>query len=165
MSFSIKSFFSLSSSTNRNRLFIGEIITITDILPNVSFLQPKVQWLKNQMIIGDDPKYRQTCVQGICSLEIRRPGNFDGGVYSCKAMNDHGEATVSCKLEVKRECKAKNLLTLLMAVKFVPTLELTLTHCLPGLNRAIGGRSREEIGQPPHSHRSETDLIWVYSSY
>ncbi|XP_051270443.1 myosin binding protein Hb isoform X6 [Dicentrarchus labrax] len=64
--------------------------------------KPKVQWMKNQMIIGDDPKYRQICVQGICSLEIRRPGNFDGGVYSCKAKNDHGEATVSCKLEVKQ---------------------------------------------------------------
>uniref|UniRef100_A0A3Q3GCC3 Myosin-binding protein H n=1 Tax=Kryptolebias marmoratus TaxID=37003 RepID=A0A3Q3GCC3_KRYMA len=62
---------------------------------------PKIQWMKNQMIIGDDPKFRQICVQGICSLEIRKPGNFDGGVYSCKAMNDLGEATVSCKLEVK----------------------------------------------------------------
>lgn len=70
-------------------------------------LQPKVQWMKNQMIIGDDPKYRQICVQGICSLEIRRPGNFDGGVYSCKAKNDHGEATVSCKLEVKRKLKGR----------------------------------------------------------
>ncbi|XP_049894826.1 myosin binding protein Hb isoform X9 [Epinephelus moara] len=64
--------------------------------------KPKVMWMKNQMIIGDDPKYRQICVQGICSLEIRKPGNFDGGVYSCKALNDHGEATVSCKLEVKQ---------------------------------------------------------------
>lgn len=60
--------------------------------------------MKNQMIIGEDPKFRQICVQGICSLEIRRPGNFDGGVYSCKAINNHGEATVSCKLEVKRKC-------------------------------------------------------------
>ncbi|XP_054472121.1 myosin binding protein Hb [Anoplopoma fimbria] len=64
--------------------------------------KPKVIWMKNQMIIGDDPKYRQICVQGICSLEIRKPGNFDGGVYSCKAKNSHGEATVSCKLEVKQ---------------------------------------------------------------
>uniref|UniRef100_A0A3B4X4R0 Myosin-binding protein H n=1 Tax=Seriola lalandi dorsalis TaxID=1841481 RepID=A0A3B4X4R0_SERLL len=64
--------------------------------------KPKVQWMKNQMIIGDDPKFRQICVQGICSLEIRKPGNFDGGVYSCRAKNDHGEATVSCKLEVKQ---------------------------------------------------------------
>ncbi|KAM8916809.1 myosin binding protein Hb isoform 2-T2 [Spinachia spinachia] len=64
--------------------------------------KPKVIWMKNQMIIGDDPKYRQICVQGICSLEIRKPGNYDGGVYSCKAKNDLGEATVSCKLEVKQ---------------------------------------------------------------
>ncbi|KAL6112517.1 mybph [Pungitius sinensis] len=64
--------------------------------------RPKVIWMKNQMIIGDDPKYRQICVQGICSLEIRKPGNYDGGVYSCKAKNDLGEATVSCKLEVKQ---------------------------------------------------------------
>uniref|UniRef100_A0A146WVV6 Myosin-binding protein H n=1 Tax=Fundulus heteroclitus TaxID=8078 RepID=A0A146WVV6_FUNHE len=66
------------------------------------FPKPKVEWMKNQMIIGDDPKYRQICVQGICSLEIRKPGNFDGGVYSCRAKNDHGEAIVSCKLDVKQ---------------------------------------------------------------
>ncbi|XP_034389197.1 myosin binding protein Hb [Cyclopterus lumpus] len=68
--------------------------------------KPKVIWMKNQMIIGDDPKYRQICVQGICSLEIRKPGNYDGGVYSCKAKNSHGEATVSCKLEVKQPAVA-----------------------------------------------------------
>ncbi|XP_028431139.1 myosin binding protein Hb isoform X1 [Perca flavescens] len=66
------------------------------------FPKPKVIWMKNQMIIGDDPKYRQVCVQGICTLEIRKPGNFDGGVYTCKAKNTLGEAVVSCKLEVKQ---------------------------------------------------------------
>uniref|UniRef100_A0A3Q1ETU3 Myosin-binding protein H n=1 Tax=Acanthochromis polyacanthus TaxID=80966 RepID=A0A3Q1ETU3_9TELE len=70
------------------------------------FPKPKIIWMKNQMIIGDDPKYRQICVQGICSLEIRKPGNFDGGVYSCRAKNDHGEATISCKLEVKQPAAA-----------------------------------------------------------
>ncbi|XP_029907908.1 myosin binding protein Hb [Myripristis murdjan] len=68
--------------------------------------KPKIEWMKNQMIIGDDPKFRQICVQGICSLEIRKPGNFDGGVYACRAKNDHGEATVSCKLEVKQPAVA-----------------------------------------------------------
>lgn len=70
------------------------------------FPKPKIIWMKNQMIIGDDPKYRQICVQGICSLEIRKPGNFDGGVYSCRAKNDHGEVTISCKLEVKQPAVA-----------------------------------------------------------
>ncbi|XP_030585371.1 myosin binding protein Hb [Archocentrus centrarchus] len=64
--------------------------------------KPKIEWMKNQMIIGDDPKFRQICVQGICSLEIRKPSTFDGGVYSCRAKNNFGEATVSCKLEVKQ---------------------------------------------------------------
>lgn len=64
--------------------------------------QPKIEWLKNQMVIGDDPKFRQISHQGICSLEIRKPCSFDGGVYTCRAKNAQGEATVSCKLEVKR---------------------------------------------------------------
>jgi len=64
--------------------------------------KPKIIWMKNQMIIGDDPKYRQICVQGICSLEIRKPGNYDGGVYACRAKNDLGEVTITCKLEVKQ---------------------------------------------------------------
>ncbi|XP_061642104.1 myosin binding protein Hb [Phyllopteryx taeniolatus] len=64
--------------------------------------KPKIEWLKNQMIIGDDPKFRQICVQGICSLEIRKPVSFDGGVYTCRAKNNHGEVTVSCKLEVRQ---------------------------------------------------------------
>lgn len=69
---------------------------------NVSCPQPKIEWLKNQMVIGDDPKFRQISNQGICSLEIRKPCSFDGGVYTCRAKNAQGEATVSCKLEVKR---------------------------------------------------------------
>ncbi|KAI7808105.1 myosin binding protein Hb isoform X1 [Triplophysa rosa] len=66
------------------------------------FPKPKIEWMKNQMIIGEDPKFRQMNAQGICSLEIRKPGNFDGGVYTCRARNEHGEALVSCKLEVKQ---------------------------------------------------------------
>ncbi|KAG7258655.1 hypothetical protein CRUP_001744 [Coryphaenoides rupestris] len=67
--------------------------------------KPKVEWLKNQMVIGDDPKYRQISSQGVCSLEIRKPCTFDGGVYTCRAKNEQGTATVSCKLEVKRTCR------------------------------------------------------------
>ncbi|KAL6119612.1 mybph [Pungitius sinensis] len=63
---------------------------------------PKIEWLKNKVIIGDDPKYRQNSTQGICSLEIRKPCCFDGGVYTCRAKNEQGEAAVSCKLQVKQ---------------------------------------------------------------
>ncbi|KAM6928636.1 myosin binding protein Ha [Lycodopsis pacificus] len=64
--------------------------------------KPTIEWLKNQMIIGKDPKFRQISTQGVCSLEIRKPGSFDGGVYTCRAKNQQGEAVVSCKLVVKQ---------------------------------------------------------------
>ncbi|XDV25037.1 hypothetical protein PO909_029038 [Leuciscus waleckii] len=63
--------------------------------------RPKVIWMKNKIPIIDDPRYRMFSNQGVCTLEIRKPSPFDGGVYTCKAVNDLGEALVDCKLEVK----------------------------------------------------------------
>ncbi|XP_069020870.1 myosin-binding protein C, slow-type isoform X2 [Embiotoca jacksoni] len=63
--------------------------------------RPKVIWMKNKMIILDDPRYRMFSNQGVCTLEIRKPSPYDGGLYTCKAINDLGEAQVECKLEVK----------------------------------------------------------------
>uniref|UniRef100_A0A8C2H7Q5 Myosin binding protein C, slow type n=1 Tax=Cyprinus carpio TaxID=7962 RepID=A0A8C2H7Q5_CYPCA len=62
--------------------------------------RPKVIWMKNKITIIDDPRYRMFSNQGVCTLEIRKPCPFDGGVYTCKAVNDLGEAQVDCKLEV-----------------------------------------------------------------
>ncbi|XP_028652797.1 myosin binding protein Ha isoform X1 [Erpetoichthys calabaricus] len=63
--------------------------------------KPRIVWMKNQMEIRDDPKFMQISSQGVCTLEIRKPCPFDGGVYTCKAVNAHGEAAVNCKLDVK----------------------------------------------------------------
>lgn len=45
--------------------------------------------------------------QGVLTLEIRKPCPFDGGLYTCKAVNDSGEDTVECKLEVRRKYPAR----------------------------------------------------------
>uniref|UniRef100_A0A4W4GM94 Myosin-binding protein C, slow-type n=1 Tax=Electrophorus electricus TaxID=8005 RepID=A0A4W4GM94_ELEEL len=58
--------------------------------------RPKVIWMKNKIIIVDDPRYRMFSNQGVCSLEIRKPSPFDGGMYTCKAINDLGEAPQIC---------------------------------------------------------------------
>ncbi|XP_053562860.1 myosin-binding protein H-like [Bombina bombina] len=63
--------------------------------------KPKIVWMKNQMEIREDPKYRSLVNHGVCSLEIRKPSTFDGGVYTCKAINPLGEATVDCRLDIK----------------------------------------------------------------
>ncbi|KAM4743748.1 myosin-binding protein C, cardiac-type [Anableps anableps] len=63
--------------------------------------KPKVTWYKNKMDISNEAKYRMLSKQGILTLEIRKPCPFDGGVYTCKAVNDKGEDVVECKLEVR----------------------------------------------------------------
>ncbi|XP_038139784.1 myosin-binding protein C, cardiac-type isoform X5 [Cyprinodon tularosa] len=63
--------------------------------------KPKVTWYKNKMDISNEAKYRMMSKQGIVTLEIRKPCPFDGGVYTCKAVNDKGEDVVECKLEVR----------------------------------------------------------------
>ncbi|KAF4093173.1 hypothetical protein AMELA_G00029480 [Ameiurus melas] len=63
--------------------------------------KPKIIWMKNKSIIGGDPKFLMQNNQGVLTLNIRRPGLFDGGMYTCKAVNDFGEDEVQCKLEVR----------------------------------------------------------------
>ncbi|KAK2893482.1 hypothetical protein Q8A73_015966 [Channa argus] len=63
--------------------------------------KPKIIWMKNNMIIGEDPKFLMQNNQGVLTLNIRKPSLFDGGRYSCRAINDLGQAEVECKLEVR----------------------------------------------------------------
>ncbi|XP_019606399.2 myosin-binding protein H [Rhinolophus sinicus] len=63
--------------------------------------KPKITWMKNKVAIEGNPKYRALSEQGVCTLEIRKPSPFDSGVYTCKATNALGEASVDCRLEVK----------------------------------------------------------------
>ncbi|XP_053321021.1 myosin-binding protein C, slow-type isoform X8 [Spea bombifrons] len=63
--------------------------------------KPKITWMKNKMIIENDPRYRMFSNQSVCTLEIRKPSPYDGAIYTCRAVNELGEAEVECKLEVK----------------------------------------------------------------
>uniref|UniRef100_A0A8V5GTE0 Uncharacterized protein n=1 Tax=Melopsittacus undulatus TaxID=13146 RepID=A0A8V5GTE0_MELUD len=63
--------------------------------------KPKVEWLKNQMVLGPDPRFLARHSQGVLTLLIRKPGPFDGGVYGCRAVNELGEALTECRLEIR----------------------------------------------------------------
>uniref|UniRef100_A0A8B9ZLQ2 Myosin-binding protein C, slow-type n=1 Tax=Anas platyrhynchos TaxID=8839 RepID=A0A8B9ZLQ2_ANAPL len=80
--------------------------------------KPKITWLKNKVIIMNDPRYRMFSNQGVCTLEIRKPSPYDGGTYTCRAVNELGEAEVDCKLEVK----GKSFKSLQMHCLFEQTL-------------------------------------------
>lgn len=57
--------------------------------------------MKNKMIIGEDPKYLMQNNQGVLTLNIRKPSTFDGGKYSCIAVNELGKDEVECTLDVR----------------------------------------------------------------
>ncbi|XP_035383246.1 myosin binding protein Ca isoform X2 [Electrophorus electricus] len=63
--------------------------------------KPKIIWMKNKTIISSNPKYIMQNNQGVLTLNIRKPSLFDGGKYTCKAVNELGEDEVECKLEVR----------------------------------------------------------------
>ncbi|XP_069479215.1 myosin-binding protein C, cardiac-type [Ambystoma mexicanum] len=63
--------------------------------------KPKIFWSKNKIDLSGEAKFRMFSKQGVVTLEIRKPSPFDGGVYVCRAVNDHGEAEVQCRLEVR----------------------------------------------------------------
>uniref|UniRef100_A0A8C4EKP0 Myosin-binding protein C, fast-type n=1 Tax=Dicentrarchus labrax TaxID=13489 RepID=A0A8C4EKP0_DICLA len=65
------------------------------------FPRPKIVWMKNKMIIGGDPKYLMQNNQGVLTLNIRKPSTFDGGKYSCMAVNDLGKDEVECRLDIR----------------------------------------------------------------
>uniref|UniRef100_A0A8C2TKQ0 Myosin binding protein C3 n=1 Tax=Coturnix japonica TaxID=93934 RepID=A0A8C2TKQ0_COTJA len=56
--------------------------------------KPKIFWYKNKVDLSGDAKYRMFSKQGVLTLEIRKPSPFDGGFYTCKAVNECGEAEI-----------------------------------------------------------------------
>uniref|UniRef100_A0A8C9FWQ3 Myosin binding protein C, cardiac n=1 Tax=Pavo cristatus TaxID=9049 RepID=A0A8C9FWQ3_PAVCR len=62
---------------------------------------PKIFWYKNKVDLSGDAKYRMFSKQGVLTLEIRKPTPFDGGFYTCKAVNERGEAEIECRLDVR----------------------------------------------------------------
>lgn len=69
--------------------------------PTCLHSQPKVIWMKNKVDLSGDPKFLQKNNQGVLTLNIRKPSPFDSATYTCKAINELGEAIVECRLDVK----------------------------------------------------------------
>src|SRR5256885_16665837 len=71
-------FFITSNNDLRHLLFFFLMIR----RPPRSTLFPYTTLFRSD--IQGNPKYRALTHLGICSLEIRKPGPFDGGIYTCK---------------------------------------------------------------------------------
>ncbi|XP_055379031.1 titin isoform X2 [Condylostylus longicornis] len=61
----------------------------------------RVEWFHNGKALWSGSRIKTINDFGFVILEIAGCYQRDSGLYTCKATNRHGEATVSCKLQVK----------------------------------------------------------------
>lgn len=64
------------------------------------FPEPKLTWFVNDEEIRPSKDFKITFKDGVARLEIVEVFPDDGGMYSCKAVNDAGGATCTTKLTV-----------------------------------------------------------------
>ncbi|CAM9160300.1 unnamed protein product, partial [Lampetra fluviatilis] len=63
--------------------------------------KPRIAWFRGDSCISEESGFRALHSQGVCTLEVRRPGPALAGCYSCRATNGLGEASTSCKLALR----------------------------------------------------------------
>uniref|UniRef100_A0A673YG56 Myosin binding protein Cb n=1 Tax=Salmo trutta TaxID=8032 RepID=A0A673YG56_SALTR len=62
------------------------------------FPKPKIRWLRNKIPLDENPRFLMQNNQGVLTLNIRKPSQYDGGKFTCKAINSLGEDVVECTL-------------------------------------------------------------------
>uniref|UniRef100_A0A4W5RNV8 Myosin binding protein Cb n=1 Tax=Hucho hucho TaxID=62062 RepID=A0A4W5RNV8_9TELE len=65
------------------------------------FPKPKIRWLRNKIPLDENPRFLMQNNQGVLTLNIRKPSQYDGGKFTCKAINPLGEDVVECTLLVR----------------------------------------------------------------
>ncbi|CAB1312256.1 unnamed protein product, partial [Coregonus sp. 'balchen'] len=63
--------------------------------------KPKIRWLRNKIPLDENPSFLMQNNQGVLTLNIRKPSQYDGGKFTCKAINPLGEDVVECTLLVR----------------------------------------------------------------
>lgn len=62
---------------------------------------PNVEWFKDGLSLQDNPDYRQTIDNGVCTLTIDDPFAEDSARFTCKASNSVGAADTTGVLSVQ----------------------------------------------------------------
>lgn len=63
----------------------------------------RVEWYKNGKTLVSGTRIRSTCDFGLVSLDIVTVRPDDSGIYTCRAVNEVGEAITTCSMKVEGE--------------------------------------------------------------
>ena len=61
---------------------------------------PQISWYKDDQNIDDSSDYVLTKINGTCTLKLREARKEHSARYTCKATNQGGEASSSCRIGV-----------------------------------------------------------------
>lgn len=107
----------------------------------------QVEWYHNGKALWSGSRIKTINDFGFVILEIAGCYQRDSGLYTCKATNKHGEATVSCKLQVKGRQG-------IIMEPQLPSNFRTGTESLQKLEESLHKREEifidEEEAHPPH---------------
>lgn len=67
----------------------------------IGFPMPEVEWLKDSMSITENPDYKTSYEEGVCTLTIEETFTEDSAIFTCRAGNAAGIAETSASLTVK----------------------------------------------------------------
>uniref|UniRef100_A0A1I8IN78 Ig-like domain-containing protein n=1 Tax=Macrostomum lignano TaxID=282301 RepID=A0A1I8IN78_9PLAT len=73
---------------------------------------PDIQWFKDGQVLRRNFEYDIENLDGVCALKVTRVDGSHAGVYSCRAVNQAGEANTSASVEVKEFIRCQFLRTL-----------------------------------------------------
>lgn len=67
----------------------------------LGFPMPEVEWLKDSRPVTDNPDYKTSYEEGVCTLTIEETFTEDSALFICRAVNGAGIAETSAILTVK----------------------------------------------------------------
>ncbi|KAJ7984554.1 hypothetical protein DPEC_G00356000 [Dallia pectoralis] len=63
--------------------------------------RPKINWFRNRLPLDENPSFLMQNNQGVLTLNIRKPSQYDGGKFTCKAVNPLGQDVAECTVSVR----------------------------------------------------------------
>ncbi|GIY11090.1 titin, partial [Caerostris extrusa] len=86
---------------NHDKLVEGQYVHLEARVEPANDEKLRIEWYKNGKNLVSGTRIRTTCDFGLVSLDIVTARPDDSGIYTCRAVNEVGEAITTCTMKVE----------------------------------------------------------------
>ncbi|GFY64285.1 titin [Trichonephila inaurata madagascariensis] len=86
---------------NHDKLIEGQYVHLEARVEPANDEKLRIEWYKNGKTLVSGTRIRTTCDFGLVSLDIVTVRPDDSGIYTCRAVNEVGEAITTCTMKVE----------------------------------------------------------------